>query len=152
LTASLYVPQPDRGVITGRGQQPAVGAEDDAADATRVAAERVDLHATARVADRPDLDGLVPAADGEVLAGGAEGHAANGPAVLAELEGWRAGRHVPDVDTVVAHRGQQRAVRAEGHAVEPAGPLIQGADVAGLQVPDLGLVVVAGRGQVTAVG
>ena len=81
---SCGVPEPDRPVLTRRGDESAIGAERDARDAEQVAAERADRPPGR---DVPDPDGPVAAGGRQPGAGGIEGQAVDGVVVAAERRG-----------------------------------------------------------------
>src|SRR5438034_347924 len=64
--SSRYLPEPDRAILAAAGQQFAVGGEVDAFQAAAVAFQYAFQLAGPRV---PDLDGLVPTAARQELAG-----------------------------------------------------------------------------------
>lgn len=91
--AARHLPDPDRPVMTARGQLLAVRAEGHAADPAGVALEG-ERFLTARQV--PDLDRRVPTGRGQLLAVWAERHAADRAGLAAEGERLLAVGRVPD--------------------------------------------------------
>src|SRR6516162_5149874 len=103
-------------IAASRDQEPAVGAECQAADDASVTAERADQGTGMTV---PDSHGAVLAGRGSPSAFvvGAERQGVNVALVSPEGQKFLAGLHVPDLDRVpLASRRQPLAIRAERHA------------------------------------
>src|SRR5262245_11071735 len=100
-------------IAASRDQQPAIGAERQAADKAGVTAEAADQLSGVAV---PDFHGAVLTRRGEPFSVGAERHGVDVSVV--SLEGLKrlAVLHVPDLDGVRRTPGRQpSAVQAEGH-------------------------------------
>src|SRR5262245_26796257 len=157
LVQLRQVPDLDRMIAASRDQDPAVGAERQAADEAGMAAEVEEQLAGAAV---PDFHGAVLPRRGypPALVVGAERQGVDLPVVPPEGEKFSAGLHVPDLDRVLlAPRRQAAAVRAEGHVqARPGDAPAQGEArflllVEALRVPELHDPVAARRSQVNAV-
>ena len=154
--AGLHLPDPDRPVVVGRDDPPAVRAERQPTDGVGVSPEEAYGSAARRV---PESHDHVIAGRGDPPAVGAVRHGANLVGVSCEGQEFPGGRFrdrrsVPDPDrAVLARRGQPLAVGAEGHGDRVVRVPVQGEGLlAGARVPDLDLVIEAGGGEPPAVG
>src|SRR5262249_31889363 len=149
-------------IAASRDQEPAIGAECQAADEASVTAEVADQLAGVAV---PDFHDTVFTRRGEpsAIADGAERQGVDLSFVSLEHVEFLAALHVPDLDRVpLTSRRQPPAVRAEGHVQTRSGDprakgeasfflLLQGLPVQPLRVPEFYDAVRADRRQVLAI-
>src|SRR5262249_20918172 len=149
--ARRRLPDPDRCVVTARGEGLAVRAEAHGPHAVFMPFERESLPACSYL---PELDRLLAGApDDEGLAVGAEREGNRSPVPFFDCGRLLGGGDVPELDDIATSGGEGLAVRAERHRVhDPGMPLEGGLLLAGGEVPELDGVVEAPRSQGLAIG